>query len=85
MLLPGGTFMSRLPAIEGHQLVKILQKLGFVIIRTKGSHVRMKAEDGSSGLLGFHRARILRGRLCHRVAFPFRLPHPFVVCNCVLK
>lgn len=36
ILLSGGTNMSRLSVIEGQQLVKVLQKLGFLIVRTKG-------------------------------------------------
>ncbi len=38
--------MSKLPVITGKELIKFLESLGFVIIRTKGSHVRLGRDDG---------------------------------------
>jgi len=35
-----------LPVIKGKDLVTFLGTLGFTIIRQKGSHVRMKSDDG---------------------------------------
>ena len=36
--------MSKLPVITGKELIKFLESLGFEIIRTKGSHVRLGAD-----------------------------------------
>ncbi len=36
--------MSRLPTISGHDLIKILRKAGFEVVRQKGSHVSLKKE-----------------------------------------
>jgi predicted RNA binding protein YcfA (HicA-like mRNA interferase family) len=38
--------MSKLPVIKGRELVKFLESIGFGVIRIKGSHVRLRAEDG---------------------------------------
>ncbi len=38
--------MSKLPVIKGGELVKFLESMGFRITRTKGSHVRLRSEDG---------------------------------------
>lgn len=38
--------MSKLPVIKGRELVKFLESIGFKVIRTKGSHVRLRSEDG---------------------------------------
>jgi predicted RNA binding protein YcfA (HicA-like mRNA interferase family) len=38
--------MSKLPVIKGGRLVKFLESIGFRVTRTKGSHVRLRAEDG---------------------------------------
>lgn len=38
--------MPKLPLLKGKELIKFLESLGFVITRTKGSHVRMRSEDG---------------------------------------
>ncbi len=35
-----------LPVIKGKDLVTFLETLGFTIIRQRGSHVRMKSDDG---------------------------------------
>lgn len=38
--------MSKLPVLSGKQLLKLLQKNGFVIVRKKGSHVFIEDKDG---------------------------------------
>jgi predicted RNA binding protein YcfA (HicA-like mRNA interferase family) len=35
-----------LPVMKGKDLVTFLETLGFTSIRQKGSHVRMKSDDG---------------------------------------
>jgi len=35
-----------LPVIKGKDLVALLETLGFTVIRQRGSHVRMKSDDG---------------------------------------
>lgn len=35
-----------LPIIRGKNLVSFLETLGFTILRQRGSHVRMKSDDG---------------------------------------
>jgi len=37
--------MHKLPTIKGREFIKFLQSLGFKIVRTKGSHVRLRTED----------------------------------------
>jgi len=43
-----------LPVIRGKDLITFLEKLGFVIIRQKGSHVRMKSDDGRYTTIHVH-------------------------------
>ncbi|MEN4017367.1 MAG: type II toxin-antitoxin system HicA family toxin [Methanobacterium sp.] len=38
--------MHKLPVIKGRELVKFLESIGFRVIRTKGSHVRLRSKDG---------------------------------------
>jgi len=38
--------MSNLPSISGKNLIKILSKQGFVVVRTKGSHSFLRHPDG---------------------------------------
>lgn len=37
--------MAKLPVLSGHDLVDILKRLGFVVVRQKGSHVSFKKEE----------------------------------------
>lgn len=37
--------MAKLPSPTGEELIAALQKIGFSVVRQKGSHVRMKHED----------------------------------------
>jgi predicted RNA binding protein YcfA (HicA-like mRNA interferase family) len=38
--------MPKLPVFKGKELIKFLGHLGFQVTRTKGSHSRLKSEDG---------------------------------------
>ncbi|RZB32848.1 MAG: hypothetical protein AEth_00194 [Candidatus Argoarchaeum ethanivorans] len=38
--------MFKLPVIKGRELVKFLEFMDFMVTRTKGSHVRLRSEDG---------------------------------------
>jgi predicted RNA binding protein YcfA (HicA-like mRNA interferase family) len=46
--------MSRLPVIKGKDLINFLESIGFRIIRSKGSHFRLKAEDGRITTVPIH-------------------------------
>jgi predicted RNA binding protein YcfA (HicA-like mRNA interferase family) len=43
-----------LPVIRGKDFIAFLEKLGFVTIRQKESHVRMKTEDGRYTTIPVH-------------------------------
>jgi predicted RNA binding protein YcfA (HicA-like mRNA interferase family) len=38
--------MPRLPVFKGKELIKFLEHLDFQVTRTKGSHSRLKSDDG---------------------------------------
>lgn len=46
--------MHKLPAISGKQFIKFLEFIGFKIVRIKGSHVRLKSEDGRITTVPLH-------------------------------
>ena len=46
--------MSKLVLISGRKLCKILEKLGFVKIYGRGSHVRFKHSDGRRTVVPVH-------------------------------
>ncbi len=56
--------MPRLPALTGNEVVSALEKVGFQVIRQKGSHVRMQHEDTRVVTIAVHAGKnIGRGLL----------------------
>ncbi len=46
--------MMRLPRLKGRELVRALGRAGFVVERTRGSHVFLKHEDGRTTVVPIH-------------------------------
>ena len=59
--------MQKLPTIEGRKLVKFLQRIDFKIIRTRGSHVRMRSEDGRVTTIPIHAGKSLPKGLLRKI------------------
>jgi predicted RNA binding protein YcfA (HicA-like mRNA interferase family) len=56
--------MSTFPSIKGMHLIRSLRKLGFDVIRVKGSHHFLKHPDGRSTVVPAHRGETIgRGLL----------------------
>ena len=51
--------MTRLPALTGRELVRALGKVGFEVVRVKGSHHVLKHEDGRTTVVPVHRGETL--------------------------
>lgn len=46
--------MTRLPRVKGREIVRALEKVGFVTQRTRGSHVFIKHPDGRATVVPIH-------------------------------
>ncbi len=46
--------MTRLPRLRGKEIVRVLQRLGFVVDRVRGSHVFLKHPDGRATTVPVH-------------------------------
>ncbi len=51
--------MSKIPAIEGNELVKILSEIGFQVKRQRGSHVFLGHPDGRATVVPIHSGETL--------------------------
>ncbi|MCM3920339.1 type II toxin-antitoxin system HicA family toxin [Frankia sp. AiPs1] len=51
--------MPPLPVLPGGEVVKVLEKLGFEVIRTKGSHHMMRNAEGRFTVVPVHPGRDL--------------------------
>jgi predicted RNA binding protein YcfA (HicA-like mRNA interferase family) len=46
--------MTRLPRLKGKELIRILERAGFQVARTKGSHTFLKHADGRATVVPIH-------------------------------
>ncbi len=44
----------KLPLLSGREVLKALERLGFIEVHRKGSHVKMKHPDGRTIVFPFH-------------------------------
>lgn len=51
--------MTRLPRIKGKELIRALERAGFTIDRTRGSHVFLKHFDGRATAVPVHSGETL--------------------------
>ena len=59
--------MRQSPSITGKKLIRILKKLGFEVIRVKGSHHFLKHTDGRCTVVPVHRGDSIGRGLLHRI------------------
>ena len=51
--------MTRLPRVTGAHVVRSLRKVGFTVVRQRGSHVMMKHPDGRGTVVPVHRGETM--------------------------
>jgi len=60
--------MPKLPLMSGEELVRLLDKADFVVVRQKGSHLRMRRErDGKVVTVPMHPSRDIDRGLLHKI------------------
>ena len=58
---------GKLPLLTAQELIKILNKFGFHVIRQKGSHVYLKHQDGRSTVVPLHAGKEIGRGLLKRI------------------
>ncbi len=61
--------MSNIPVLKPQAVVRILENLGFVEVRQKGSHKQFRHEDGRGTTVPFHQGRDISPTLLRKIAF----------------
>ena len=59
--------MAKLPVLKGEELIKLLEKMGFYIIRQKGSHVRFKHPDERVTTVPVHKGKDIPKGLLRKI------------------
>jgi predicted RNA binding protein YcfA (HicA-like mRNA interferase family) len=65
--------MSNIPVLKPQEVVKILENLGFVEVRQKGSHKQFRHPDGRGTTVPFHQGRDISPRLLKQIAIDIGL------------
>lgn len=65
--------MGKHPVLKPREVVAILEKLGFVEARQRGSHKQYRHEDGRSTTVPFHGGRDISPALLRQIAKDIRL------------
>ncbi|BAZ42808.1 YcfA family protein [Calothrix sp. NIES-4101] len=60
--------MSSIPVLKPQEVVRILENLGFVEVRQRGSHKQFRHEDGRATTVPFHKGRDISPRLLRQIA-----------------
>ena len=65
--------MPRLPALSWRDVDRVLQRLGFVAVRQKGSHVFYRHPDGRTTTVPHHAGRDIAPSLLRKVLDDIRM------------
>lgn len=67
--------MPRSPRLTGKELIKLLEKQGFAVVRIKGSHHRVRHPDGRITTVPVHRGEIIGPGLLRQIMRDTKLSH----------
>ncbi len=59
--------MPKLPVLTGDELVELLKRIGFDVVRIKGSHKRLKSNDGRVTTVPVHKGRVIPKGLLRKI------------------
>jgi predicted RNA binding protein YcfA (HicA-like mRNA interferase family) len=59
--------MTNTPSLNGRKMIKSLQRLGFEVIRIKGSHHFVRHPDGRSTVIPVHGNETIGTGLFHKI------------------
>lgn len=60
--------MGSLPVLKPHEVVQLLEKLGFMEVRQRGSHKQFRHPDGRGTTVPFHKGRDISPTLLRKIA-----------------
>jgi predicted RNA binding protein YcfA (HicA-like mRNA interferase family) len=60
--------MGNIPVLKPQEVVRLLEALGFVEVRQKGSHKQFRHQDGRATTVPFHKGRDISPRLLRQIA-----------------
>jgi predicted RNA binding protein YcfA (HicA-like mRNA interferase family) len=65
--------MTRLPRLDGRALIVALERAGFAVVRTKGSHHQLRHSDGRGTTVPVHAGEVIGSGLLAKICVIARL------------
>lgn len=65
--------MGNIPILKPQEEVRLLEKIGFVVVRQRGSHIQLRHEDGRTTTVPMHKERDIAPGLLRKIASDIRL------------
>lgn len=59
--------MPKLPRLSAKDIIKLLEKRGFIVVRQNGSHMIYKNKEGIRVTVPFHGAKILHPKIIKQI------------------
>jgi predicted RNA binding protein YcfA (HicA-like mRNA interferase family) len=66
--------VGKLPVLKPKDVCRILEKLGFVLVRQRGSHLQYRHEDGRGTTVPNHPGRDISPVLLRQIARDINIP-----------
>jgi predicted RNA binding protein YcfA (HicA-like mRNA interferase family) len=60
--------MGNIPVLKPQEVVRLLESLGFIEVRQRGSHKQFRHGDGRGTTVPFHKGRDISPRLLRQIA-----------------
>jgi predicted RNA binding protein YcfA (HicA-like mRNA interferase family) len=65
--------MGNIPVLKPQEVIRILESMGFVVVRQRGSHVQLRHEDGRATTVPMHKGRDISPSLLRKIASDIQL------------
>jgi predicted RNA binding protein YcfA (HicA-like mRNA interferase family) len=49
--------MGNIPVLKPQEVIRILEAMGFLVVRQRGSHIQLRHEDGRATTVPMHKGR----------------------------
>ncbi len=66
--------MGSLPVLKPREVIKLLEKLGFTLVRQRGSHCQFRHPDGRGTTVPDHKGRDISPFLLRQIARDIEVP-----------
>ena len=60
--------MGKLPVLKPQEIVRLLERLGFIEVRQRGSHKQFRHSDGRGTTVPFHKGSDISPTLLRKIA-----------------